>query len=221
MLRPGSPSARRHRRRSRAGWRDEELFFDVVEALHDTVAPAPPPVLARLPPGVRLHRLRPPPGTGGIPGRVNELFAPSEVRLRLAESGSDAGLPVHSTGDPRDQLTERAIVGTPTADRDEVAHAVALFRGRGATREGKRSAVVALARVLEHRRTLLKGALLSKDEGALFAIANRFDLRHRNADQRGDYDEVFLDWVFWWYLGTVELTTRLLARPAPTAGQRR
>jgi hypothetical protein len=72
--------------------------------------------------------------------------------------------------------------------------------------------------VLEHRRTLLKDALLSKDEGALFAIANAFDLRHRNAGQRDDYDEVFLDWVFWWYLGTIELITRLLARPAPTAG---
>jgi hypothetical protein len=30
--------------------------------------------------------------------------------------------------------------------------------------------------------------------------------------QRGDYDPVFLDWVFWWYLATVELTDRLLAR---------
>jgi hypothetical protein len=117
-------------------------------------------------------------------------------------------------------MTERALATPDAAERDEVAHAVALFRGRGATREDKRSAVVALARVLEHRRALLKDALFSKDEGALFGIANAFDLRHHNAEQRGDYDEAFLDWVFWWYLGTVELTTRLLARPARAAGQR-
>lgn len=200
---------------------DEELFFDVVEALHDTVA--------------RPHRrywhdyhreydytdFARRPGQAVYRWRVNELFARSEVPLRLAESGSDAGLLAHSTGDPRDQLTERAIATPDPAECDEVAHAVALFRGRGATQEDKRSAVVALARVLEHRRALLKDTLLSKDEGALFAIANGFDLRHRKADQRGDYDEVFLDWVFWWYLGTVELTTRLLARSAPAAGQRR
>ena len=35
----------------------------------------------------------------------------------------------------------------------------------------KRSAVVALGRILEDRRTLLKAELLSKDEGALFHIA--------------------------------------------------
>ncbi len=26
------------------------------------------------------------------------------------------------------------------------------------------------------------------------------------------YDEAFLDWIFWWYLGTVELTNRLINR---------
>ena len=27
-----------------------------------------------------------------------------------------------------------------------------------------------------------------------------------------DYDPIFLDWIFWWYLATVELIDRLLAR---------
>lgn len=199
---------------------NEERFFDVVEALHDQVAR----------PRRRLwhdyHRdwdftdFARRPGQAVYRWRVNELLARSEVPLRLAERGADAGLLVQATGDPRDQLTERALASADIAGRDEVAHAVALFRGRGATREDKRSAVVALARVLEHRRALLKDALLSKDEGALFAIANGFDLRHRKANQHADYDEVFLDWVFWWYLGTVELSTSLLARPVPAVGRR-
>jgi hypothetical protein len=88
------------------------------------------------------------------------------------------------------------------------------IRGRGATTEDKRSACVALAGVLERRRALLKEELFKKDEGALFQIANEFGLRHRAAGQKGDYDPVFLDWVFWWFLGTVELTDRLLARQA-------
>lgn len=52
------------------------------------------------------------------------------------------------------------------------------------------------------------------DEGALFEIANRFDLRPRRADQdqHGECDEAFLDWIFWWYLSTVELTNRLITK---------
>lgn len=30
--------------------------------------------------------------------------------------------------------------------------------------------------------------------------------------QRSAYDPVFLDWIFWWYLATIELTDRLLYR---------
>ena len=67
-----------------------------------------------------------------------------------------------------------------------------------------------LAHVLERRRSLLKDKLLRSDEGALFRIANEFAIRHENEKQRSDYDPVFLDWVFWWYLATIELTDRLL-----------
>jgi hypothetical protein len=42
----------------------------------------------------------------------------------------------------------------------------ALFRARGADRHQKRSAVVALANVLEERHSLLKAELPSKDEDA-------------------------------------------------------
>nr|WP_237492991.1 hypothetical protein [Streptomyces sp. YIM 132580] len=103
-----------------------------------------------------------------------------------------------------------ALTGSAPDITARVRHAVALFRARGAAAEGKRSAIVTLAGILEERRALLKDEL-GKDEGALFEIANRYDLRHRRADQRGDYDEAFLDWIFWWYLGTVELTNRLIA----------
>ena len=107
---------------------------------------------------------------------------------------------------------QRTLATPSPADRGAVEHAVALFRARAAGREDKRSAVMALARILEDRRALLKVELLNKDEGALFTIANGFDVRHRRADQRGDYAEAYLDWIFWWYLATLELTDRLLHR---------
>lgn len=65
---------------------------------------------------------------------------------------------------------------------------------------------------------LIQGRLHKKDEGALFQIANGFDLRHRNARQQGEYDGEFLDWILWWYLATVELTNRLIASRIPDTG---
>lgn len=146
--------------------------------------------------------------------RVNRLLADGQVGLRLAETGEDVGRLVHAPADGRTELVERALAITGGPAAGTVEHAVALFRRRGAGCEDKRSACIALAGLLEERRDLLRSDLLSKDEGALFQIANQFAVRHRRADQHGDYDEDYLDWILWWYLATVELTERLLARPA-------
>jgi hypothetical protein len=115
------------------------------------------------------------------------------------------------TADSRHELVD-ALVTSEGETGDQIRHAVALFRARGADRHQKRSAVVVLARILENRRDILQTKLLRKDEGALFMIANQFDLRHQNEQQKSDYDEAFLDWLFWWYLATIELTDRLASR---------
>lgn len=196
------------------GWSDEVLY-DVIEALDELVA---------RPRQRRWHGYHEEwdysdysrsAGQAVYRWRVNALLDQSDVPLRLAETGSDAGLLVHGAGDPRDDLTDRALDTANSRDRAEVEHAVALFRGRAVSREGKRSAIVSLARVLEERRELVEAALTKKDAGALFQIANEFDLRHRRSTghgkaQREDYDDAFLDWVYWWYLSTVELTKQLL-----------
>jgi hypothetical protein len=147
--------------------------------------------------------------------RVNEMLEAADVGLRLADDGEDEGRLVTVTDEVRSELV-RALVARPDQGAgDRVQHAISLFRRRDASEEDKRSACIALAGVLEERRDLLKHSLTSDDEGALFTIANKFAIRHRRADQSTAYDPVFLDWVFWAYLGTVELTNRLLSRPAP------
>lgn len=79
-----------------------------------------------------------------------------------------------------------------------------------------RRAVIALAGILERRRSLLKTELLSKDEGALFTIANGFAIRHQKADQRRDYDAgLYLEWIFYWYLATIHLTNRIITARHP------
>jgi hypothetical protein len=190
----------------------QDLFYDVIEAMHDLVARPRRRSWHDFHDDWDYDDFTRATGQAVYRWRVNQLLARSALDLRLAADGDDVGLLVHTVGDHRDELVA-AVLATPNPeDKAEVVHAVRLFRSRAATREDKRSAAVALARVLEDRRGLLKVELLSRDEGALFQIANQFDVRHRRADQHPDYDDAYLDWVFWWYLATVELTNRLLAR---------
>jgi hypothetical protein len=189
------------------------MVFDVIEVLHDHIAR---PRHRRyhddgdcgwhydefaIDPVRRLYRWR-----------VNHLLDVSDLGVRLAEDGEDIGRLVSTTDEARTDLLHRMTERTDSATGDRVGHAVSLFRRRGATDEDKRSACIALAGVLEERRSLLKEHLTGPDEGALFEIANRFAIRHRRADQSTAYSPVFLDWVFWAYLSTVELTDRLSNR---------
>lgn len=193
---------------------DPDDFLDLVEILHDLVAQ---------PRRRSLH------GWSGCTwhysdfsisaGRhiyrwsMNRILDASDLGLRLAEEGEDRGRLVASTDEARTELTRRMTARLDPSTGERVRHAVALFRRRGASEHDKRSACIALAGILEERRGLAKEHLHRKDEGALFQIANGFAIRHQDSKQLGDYDPMFLDWVFWYYLATVELTDRLLARP--------
>jgi hypothetical protein len=37
-----------------------------------------------------------------------------------------------------------------------------------------------------------------------------FHVRHQDANQKRDYDDFYLDWIFWPYLATIELTNRVI-----------
>ena len=126
--------------------------------------------------------------------RVNMLLRQSDLGLRLADEAEDIGRTMVTTSDSRAELVA-ALVASEGDTGDQIRHAVALFRRRGADQNEKRSAVVSLGRVLENKRKLLRAELLIKGEDALFLIANKFDIRHQNEGQTSDYAEAFLDWV--------------------------
>lgn len=197
---------------------DERTFYELVEVMHDLVArPRSRWYHQWNDCGWHYEDHAPYPGRILYRWTVNRLFVRHGVDLALAKSGEDEGRLVRQPADPRGALVETVVANTTDPDMsDTVDHAVARFRARGATREDKRLACVGIAGVLERRRALIKSELLSNDEGALFLIANKFDLRHRDERQFSDYDGVFLDWLFWWYLSTVELTNRVLDRKSET-----
>lgn len=101
----------------------------------------------------------------------------------------------------------------PSAVEARVAAARDRFLRRGATDDDRREAVRGLADVPEYLRPELKQVLRKKDEAELFQIANNFGIRHHNANQQTDYDAaVWLPWMFYHYLTTIHVATRLIER---------
>lgn len=202
-----------------ADWSDDTLFT-LIEVFHDLVArPRERVYHSWNDCGWHYSVFSPTPARALYRFRINELLQSGNVPLRLADQGEDTGRLVSLVDDDRSELIRRALNSPDPKTRDHVQHAIALFRGRTSSVQDKRSAVVALAHFLERRRALLKKELFRGDEGALFYIANEFAIRHEAERQKADYDPVFLDWVFWWYLATVELTDRLIERTNPTGSK--
>jgi hypothetical protein len=190
-----------------------DAFFDLIEALHDLVArPQYRSWHGYSNCGWHHSDFAVQVGRSVYRWQINRLLARSDLGVRLATEGEDTGRLVQVTDDARTELVQRMVERNDESTGGQIRHAIVLFRSRSATEYDKRSAVVALAGVLEKRRALLKKELFSKDEQALFQIANQFAIRHENDRQQGDYDPVFQDWIFWFYLATVELTDRLIER---------
>lgn len=204
--------------RSRPNW-DVDQLFDLIEVFHDLVA-RPRSRWFHEYGGCGWHfsDLAIEPGRQLYRWRVNRLLDESELPYRLAESGEDRGRLVAVSDAARTALTIEMSQRRDPTTGDRVRHAIALHRGRGATRDDKRAAIRDLADILEHRRATLRTHLLKRDEADLFEIANRFEIRHFNEQQKGAYSDEFLDWLFWWYLATVELSDRLLGREATASG---
>lgn len=192
---------------------DEDVIFALVEVFHDLVA-RPRSRICHSFSNCGWHHKdqRSGPGQAIYRWKMNELLAQLGYNFRLADNGEDTGRLVQIVVDPRADLVTSALATGDVDIKDTVEHAIALFRKRNASREEKRSACVALAHILEERRKLIKAELLSKDEAQLFQLANGFQIRHQDAKQASNYEDEFIDWIFWNFLAAVELTDRLKSR---------
>lgn len=195
----------------------DDVFFTYIEVIHDCIARPRTRTFHdyggdwhyddfAMEPGQELYRWR-----------VNRLLAHTTLDLRLADEGDDTGFLVHTTDPSRADLVTRVLADVTEPVEDPVARAIRAFRSRGANRLDKKDACRALAHELEPIRAKIKDELLSADEGLLFRIANEFAIRHNKADQRDDYTDDYLDWIFWNYLSTIELMRRLARRTTPAS----
>ena len=194
---------------SEPNWWHEADLFDFIEVFHDLVARPINYFWCDPCETHHWHEFSQDSGQRVYRDLINQLLDKSEIEHRIAEAGEDTGRMVQAVSDDMRELFNEAL-NRRSPDQNEKHHAIAIFRRRDGTVEDRRSAVLTLARILENRRNLLKSELLTKDENALFDIANNFNLRHNKANQRSDYAPVFLDWIFFWYLATINLTDQLL-----------
>lgn len=107
----------------------------------------------------------------------------------------------------------------PQSVRGRVEAATLKFRRRTSKVDDRRDAVRDLADVLEFLRPQLKDVFNSKDESDLFNLANNFAIRHHNPRQQTNYDpNIWLSWMFYFYLATIHAAVRLIERKerAPT-----
>lgn len=106
-------------------------------------------------------------------------------------------------------ISEISVPGVDSAplevdDEVLVQGAIAKFRRRDLA--SRRDAVRDLADVLERLRTEAPKLMFTKDENALFEIANGFWIRHNKPDQARDYDhDMWWDWIFHLYLASIRL----------------
>lgn len=190
----------------------DELFFTLVEVLHDCVARPRSRSYHEYGDDWHYFDFAIETGQALYRWRVNQLLARTTLDLRLADEGDDIGLLIHATDASRTELISRILLPATVIATDPVARAVSKFRSRNSNRLDKKEACRDLAHELEPIRAQIKVDLLSADEGMLFQIANQFAIRHNRADQHDDYADDYLDWLFWTYLATIELMRRLAAR---------
>ncbi|MGH3766268.1 MAG: hypothetical protein ACRDTX_14150 [Pseudonocardiaceae bacterium] len=108
---------------------DMDLFFDVVELLHDLAARP----LARWPHdygGCGWHHgdLETESRRVVYRWRVNKILARSDLGLRLVEDGEDIGRLITITDDTRAELIQAVATRDDGESANQVRHALALFR---------------------------------------------------------------------------------------------
>jgi len=142
--------------------------------------------------------------------KLNRVLRAYDSGFELSMKGEVLAIPPSGL----DQLVEAPLEHpNATGVVDKVTAALHKFRHHRASVGDRREAVRELADVLEFLRPDLKRVLTTQDEKDLFNIANNFGIRHHRADQRTDYDpDVWLDWIFYYFLATIHAAVRLIEK---------
>jgi hypothetical protein len=155
--------------------------------------------------------------------KANELLQAAGISYRLADSSEDLGRLAAVFDDGRSALLAEVLGRTQPTRQPGCTMLLPCPGDGGATDEDKRSALITLAGYPRRTPSAHQEGPGQRRRGRPVQIANKSAIRHHNGQQLSEYDPAFLDWVLWWYLGTVELTDHIISRQearAPEHGSR-
>jgi hypothetical protein len=187
----------------------EDDIFDVIELLYDLISkPLDGNYHSWNDCGWHYDTFNKEEGRKEFRYEINDFLKDYQDGWELSESGE-----ILSKGDEGLNNLYKASLPEFDSDNvnDKVKNAILKFRRHKSSIDERKEAVRELADVLEFLRPQVKQELLPKDEGDLFNIANNFGIRHHNLIQKKEYDKaVWLSWIFYIYLSTIHLVTRLI-----------
>jgi hypothetical protein len=144
--------------------------------------------------------------------KANAFLADYPPGYELTEDGEIVELGTHGL----QNILSAEIVPYDEVNVDsKVRDAVGKWRNRHSSVQDKREAIRELADVFEWLKKTrgLSSVLDSKDESAIFDIANNFGIRHHNPKQKTNYDRaIWFSWIFHFYLATYHAAIRLLIK---------
>lgn len=171
---------------------DEATLFTVIEFLYDYVAK----------PGFRRYEASPIEGKIQYREAINKILEDYNGGYRLSKDGEILKL---SPSGFEPLIHEAVKTNDPKNIDLRIKYAISKFLRYSSSTGDKKEAVRTLADVLEFlRKDNIK--LPKKDDSELFQIINKFDIRHHNQTQKGDYDkEVWYDWMFYTFLASIHV----------------
>lgn len=114
------------------------------------------------------------------------------------------------------QILDAEIIPYDEVNVDiKVKDAILKWRNRHLDISERKQAIRELADVFEwlKKTGILSKVMNSKDKSAIFEIANKFSIRHRDPTQKREYDEnIWYAWIFHFYLATYHAVVRLLKK---------
>jgi len=188
---------------------DQDMLFDFIEALHAVVST--PNFDEKKFRHTSFSKLK---GQELLRNAINDDLALCTTPLKLLSNGQIVTLDDGALSELAEQALDVTATGeVKQATVDTLHQSIGMYLKRGGTVSDKKTAIVELAGSLESLRPQVKMHLLSKDEGALFTIANEFAIRHQDAKQKSDYDkDIWYDYMFQVNLAAVLTVIRIIQK---------
>ncbi len=199
----------------------EDNIFDTIEFLYDHVSK--PGAVVEMTHGYDYIDYDDKTGQTEFREKTNAFLSDYKMGYELTEDGFVLALGTSGL----EHILDAEIIPYDEVNVDnKVRNAIKKWRNRHLSLSEKKEAIRELADVFEWLKKIkgLENVLDSKDDSALFDIANNFGIRHHNPKQKTNYDlTIWYAWIFHFYLATYHAAIRLLIKHAkkgkrPTIG---